>query len=167
MELRNLTEGDLELYEAVYCDPALWEHLGGPRPLEGLEDKLRRDAAATAADEYWVLVIVPDADDGTPAGTVSIWPHDLGAGGTVNEMGWMVLPAFQGRGIGTAAVRAALERARSTGRWDVVHAYPPVTNGRSNAIARATGFAPVGELDYGEGDEVLRCNDWLIDLRAT
>jgi GNAT superfamily N-acetyltransferase len=36
----------------------------------------------------------------------------------------MVLPAFQGRGLGSDAVRAVLSKARSEGRWDVVHAFP-------------------------------------------
>ena len=38
MELRNLELGDLPLYEAIHCDPAMMEHLGGPLPREGLAE---------------------------------------------------------------------------------------------------------------------------------
>jgi RimJ/RimL family protein N-acetyltransferase len=138
MQLRNLSLDDLALYEAIYCDPQMWKDLGGPRPREGLEEKLRRDVATTEAGETWVLVIVPDEEPGTAAGTVAIWENDW-EGQPINEIGWMVLPSFQGRVLGTEAVRLALDRARSEGRWDVVHAFPSVTNTRSNAMCRHWG----------------------------
>ncbi|HXJ63608.1 MAG TPA: GNAT family N-acetyltransferase, partial [Actinomycetota bacterium] len=85
VRLRNLNEDDLALYEAIHCDPAMMEHLGGPLPREGLAEKLHRDVAATAADEYWVLVIVPEREE-RPAGTVSVWRHE-GHGHPVEEIG--------------------------------------------------------------------------------
>lgn len=165
MELRNIEVGDLWLYEAIHRDPRMMEHLGGPLPSEGLAEKLERDAAATASDEVWVLVIVPDEETGEAAGTVTIWEHDVG-GELLNEIGWMVLPDFQRRGIGSAAVRMALDRARSEGRWDVVHAFPPVTNPASNAMCRKLGFTMLGERDTRFRDRELRVNHWMLDLRA-
>jgi RimJ/RimL family protein N-acetyltransferase len=123
--------------------------------------------AATEADEYWVLVIVPDDDPSTAAGTVAVWSHEEHEE-PINEIGWMVLPRYQGRGIGTTAVGAALDRARATGRWDVLHAFPSVTNAASNAICRKLGFEKVGEQDFPlpwAPDKILRCNHWRLDLR--
>lgn len=165
MELRNIEPGDLWLYEAIHCDPAMMEHLGGPLPKEGLAEKLARDAAATAAGEYWVLKIVPDPETGEAAGTVTIWDHDLD-GEPITEIGWMVLPAFQGRGIGKGAVRLALDRARAEGRWEAVHAHPPVSNPASNAMCRSLGFDWVEEKDIMFRDRTLRANHWRLDLRA-
>jgi hypothetical protein len=51
MQLRNLGADDLWIYEAQNA-PEMMEHLGGPRSAEGMADKLRRDVAATEADEY-------------------------------------------------------------------------------------------------------------------
>ena len=164
MELRNLELGDLPLYEAIHCDPAMMEHLGGPLPREGLAEKLKRDVASTEAGETWVLVIVPEEDPGSPAGTVAIWDH-VWDGRSITEIGWMVLPAFQGRGLGSQAVRLALERARSEGRWEVVHAFPPVANDRSNAMCRTLGFTKLEEADFRFRDRILRCNHWQLDLR--
>jgi RimJ/RimL family protein N-acetyltransferase len=166
MRLRNVERGDLDLYVALYCDPEMWRHLGGPRPREGLEDKLERDVAATAADEYWVLVAVPDEGSETPAGTVAVWEHESD-GRSVQEVGWMVRPEFQGRGIGKAAVAAAIERARATGRWRVLEAFPNVTNDPSNALCRGLGFTLVGEVEHDGPNGVLRCNHWRLDLGST
>jgi RimJ/RimL family protein N-acetyltransferase len=163
LTLRPLAITDLWLYEATYGDERMMEHLGGALRLDGLDEKLARDVASTEADEIWVLVI--QLDDGSVAGTVAIWDHDFGHE-TLTEVGWMVLPAYQGRGVGKAAVRAALDRARETGRWRVIHAYPPVSNLASNAMCRTIGFTFVEERDFDYRGHALRCNDWVIDLRA-
>jgi RimJ/RimL family protein N-acetyltransferase len=78
----------------------------------------------------------------------------------------MVLPEFQGRGLATEAVRSLLRKARSENRWDVIRAFPAVTNAPSNAIARKTGFSLVEEVDYVGFAGTLRCNHWRIDLRS-
>ena len=163
--LRDITVDDLSLYEAIHCDPTMMADLGGPLPKEGLAEKLQKDAATTAAGETWVLVIVPAEDPGAAAGTVTIWSHEE-HGEKINEIGWMVLPKFQGRGIGKAAVGVALDRARAEGRWDVVHAFPPVTNERSNGMCKSFGFELVDTRDFKFRDRSLRCNHWRLDLRA-
>ncbi len=164
MELRNLTLDDLPLYEAIHCDPRMMADLGGALPREPLADKLRTDVADTEADRVWVLAIVPDGGD-QPAGTVAIWDHDA-HGETITEIGWMVLPDHQGRGLGKRAVLAALERARTQRRWDVVHAFPAAGNERSNAMCRSLGFSKIEEANYDFRGRILRCNHWMLDLRA-
>ena len=42
----------------------------------------------------------------------------------MSEIGWMVLPEFQGRGIAKTAVRMLLELAGEQERWGLVHAFP-------------------------------------------
>ena len=165
VSLRDITVEDLPLYEAIHCDPRMMEHLGGPLPREGLAEKLERDAATTAAGETWVLVIVPDEDPDAAAGTVTIWSHKE-HGEEINEIGWMVLPAYQGRGMGKAAVQAALDRARAENRWEVVHAFPPVTNARSNSMCRSFGFELLGASEFKFRGRTLRCNHCRLDLRA-
>ena len=162
MELRPIEVEDLPLYEGIHCDPRMMEHLGGPLPREGLEEKLRRDVATTRAGETWVLVIVPD-DSEASAGTISVWEKDL-EGERITEIGWMVLPEFQGRGLATEAVGAVLEKARSGSRWDAVHAFPPVTNAPSNAICRKMGFSRIEERDFLFRGRVLRCRHWRLEL---
>jgi RimJ/RimL family protein N-acetyltransferase len=77
----------------------------------------------------------------------------------------MVLPEFQGQGLGKAAVRALLQRAGEENRWGTVHAFPGVTNAASNGICRSLGFTLVGQENVTFSDRVLRTNHWLIDAQ--
>jgi RimJ/RimL family protein N-acetyltransferase len=165
MDLRPLSLDDLALYEAIHCDPAMMAELGGPLPKEGLADKLRRDVEDVEAGRTWVLAIIPDPDAGTAAGTVAVWDHTWN-GNVITEIGWMVLPPFQGQGLGREAVRAVLRRARAERRWEVIHAFPATTNGPSNAICRRMGFSLIEECDFTFRGRALRCNHWRVDLRS-
>jgi RimJ/RimL family protein N-acetyltransferase len=164
MDLRPLSLDDLGLYEAIHCDPVMMAELGGPLPAEGLADKLRRDVEDVEAGRTWVFVIISDHGPEAAAGTVAVWDHAV-KGDLITEIGWMVLPPFQGRGLGSEAVRAVLRKARAEGRWEVVHAFPATTNGPSNAICRRMGFSLIDEEDYVFRGRVLRCNHWRLDLR--
>ena len=95
MKLRDVTLDDLSLYQHMRCDPVMMAELGGPLPIEGVPDKLRRDVAAVERDEYWVSIV--ESDEGAAMGSVVLWRHD-DHGEMESEIGWMVLPAFQGRG---------------------------------------------------------------------
>jgi RimJ/RimL family protein N-acetyltransferase len=165
MELRDISMSDLPFYQGISTDPVMWTELGGPRPREGLEEKLRGIVDDVEAGRIWYFVITPDESDRAPAGTVCIWDHTWN-GETINEIGWMVIPELQGRGLATEAVGLTLDRARSEGRWGVIHAFPGVTNGPSNAICRKLGFSMIEEVDYTGFAGVLRCNHWVIDLSA-
>jgi RimJ/RimL family protein N-acetyltransferase len=102
-------------------------------------------------------------------GYVGYWEREA-HGEEVYEMGWAVIPAFQGRGIAAAATREAIELARAEPdgrRW--LYAYPAVDNGPSNALCRKLGFELVGTFEYvypPDSGNVLRCNDWRLDLRG-
>jgi RimJ/RimL family protein N-acetyltransferase len=161
-ELRPLTRGDRRFYERVYTDPRMWTELGGVVE-QDMAAKLERDVALVEADRQWVLVIV--TADGTPAGTVSLWAHEW-EGELVDEIGWMVLPEHQGRGLASVAVTEALRRADAAARWQVLHAFPATTNGPSNALCRKHGFALRGPIDLSYRERSLRVNHWVRD-RAT
>jgi RimJ/RimL family protein N-acetyltransferase len=162
MELRDISMGDLPLYQTLLTDPEMMSELGGPRPVEGLEEKLRGIVRDVDAGRTWFFVILPDGP--ASAGTVCIWDHDWN-GETITEIGWMVLREFQGRGVASEAVRLTLQRARSEERWEVIHAFPGVTNGPSNGICRKLRFSQIEELDITSWGGTLRCNHWVLDLR--
>ncbi|MGW7427293.1 GNAT family N-acetyltransferase [Streptomyces sp. NPDC054813] len=162
MHLRDVTPDDVDAYVRMRCDPVMMRDLGGPLPPEGMKDKVRRDAEAAAADTSWIKVIVPDP--GTPdivAGHVCIWAHDED-GKPISEIGWMVLPEFQGRGLGKLATRTLLRQARDENRWGDIHAFPATTNGPSNGICRSLGFRLLGEVDVDFADRAIHSNHWVI-----
>ncbi|WP_329110490.1 GNAT family N-acetyltransferase [Micromonospora sp. NBC_01699] len=163
MLLRNVQPGDVEAYVRMRCDPVMMADLGGPLPRTGIEAKVARDAERAAADTDWIMMIVPDGNrPELVAGTVALWSHD-NDGEVVSEIGWMVLPEFQGRGLAKRSALALLERARDERRWGPVHAYPASTNGPSNGICRSLGFTLVGEQEVTFADRLLRSHHWVID----
>ncbi|WP_374112457.1 GNAT family N-acetyltransferase [Streptomyces sp. CC210A] len=116
------------------------------------------------------MTVPGGAGPGVVAGTVALWSsvgHSPGGGaGPVPETGWMVLPEFQGRGLGKRGVRMLLELAREEGRWGLVHAFPATGNTPSNGICRSLGFRHLGEVDVSFADRVLRSNHWVVGPRT-
>lgn len=163
MQLRNVSPDDVDAYIRMRCDPVMMAGLGGPLPREGMADKVRRDARQAADDLAWFKMIVPD--ETTPkvvAGTVTIWSHDT-SDGPMSEIGWMVLPEFQGQGLGKRAVRTLLEQAGDQDRWGLVHAFPATNNAASNGICRSVGFRLLFQAEVTFAGRVLKTNHWIID----
>jgi RimJ/RimL family protein N-acetyltransferase len=136
------------------------EHLGGPESPEKIAERHERYLKA----ESGLFKVVDET--GKSAGWVGYWPRTW-RDQDVYEIGWAVLPAFQGRGIAGAATAQALEAARAEGKHRFVHAFPSVENAPSNAICRKLGFTLLGdeEFEYPKGS-FMRCNDWRFDLFA-
>lgn len=167
MLLRNVEPGDVDAFVRMRCDPVMMADLGGPLPRDGIETHVHALTAAAAADTAWCKMIVPDpARPEIVAGNVGLWRHeedDLPTDGPFSEIGWMVLPEYQGRGFAKRAVRTVLDHAREDGRWGLVHAFPATGNGPSNGICRSVGFRLVGQLDVKFADRTLHTNHWVID----
>jgi RimJ/RimL family protein N-acetyltransferase len=96
-------------------------------------------------------------------GSVGYWEREW-RDEQVYELGWMVVPAFQGRGIAGRATELVLAVARAERRLRFAHAFPSVDNVPSNAICRKLGFTLLGPHDFEYRGSVLRCNDWRLEL---
>ena len=99
-----------------------------------------------------------------PVGSVGYWETEW-RGDTIYEMGWSVLPGFQGQGIAARATLAALAKLRPLALHRFVHAFPSVENPPSNAVCRKADFTLIEEFEgeYPKG-HFMRCNDWQLDL---
>ena len=164
VRLRDVELGDVSAYVRMRCDPVMMAELGGPLPREDIKEKVARDVRAAAVDEAWIKMIVPgEAAREVVAGRSRCGPTTKHGGEPITEIGWMVLPEFQGRGLAKQAVRMLLELARDDGRWGLVHAFPATTNSPSNGICRSLGFRFAGEREVAFAGRVLRSNDWVIN----
>src|SRR5206468_4226373 len=105
LELESWAEGDLWLVTALNGDPSMMRHLGGPESPEKLAE---RQAKYEKPGSGMFKVML----DGEAVGSVGYWER----GGAGFETGWAVLPAFQGRGIATAATALAIDLAREERR---------------------------------------------------
>ena len=157
-------EGDLALVQQLMGDPTMTEHLGGPESQEKLADRQRRYERLAGLGKGRMLKIVDET--GAAAGSVGYWEKSW-RDGVVWEIGWMVLPAFQGRGIAGQATEQAIRMARADGKHRFLHAFPSVENAPSNAICRKLGFTLLEECDFEfPVGHWMRCNDWQLDLEA-
>jgi RimJ/RimL family protein N-acetyltransferase len=148
--------GDLPLLRALLGDPAMMEHLGGPESPE----KIAERHARYTGDPAMLKIVV----DGADAGWVGFWERDW-QGERVYEIGWSVLPAFQGRGVASEATRQALDAARAGDGPRAVHAFPPPANHASTAICRKAGFVFLGEVEFEYPKGVFATtHDWRFDL---
>jgi RimJ/RimL family protein N-acetyltransferase len=149
------------------------EHLGGPETDEQVLRRHQRSVAAAGSGIFsdseaayrafiFKAILEPDAVD---VGSVNFWDREWN-GEHVYEMGWAVVPEFQGRGIASAMVAQAVELARSTNRREAVHSFPSVDNPPSNAVCHKAGFTLFGEVrfEYPKG-HWMQCNDWRVGLR--
>jgi RimJ/RimL family protein N-acetyltransferase len=158
MHLRPLTTDDQHLIDRALLDSAMMEHLGGAISPEESRDTFLRQTDPATADTTWARVIVEDDAD---VGTLALWKNDHAA--PASEMGWMVFPEFQGRGLGKIGVQMLLDEAWADGRWGTISAFPNVTNDASNAICRALGFRLVDTTNFEYQGRTLTCNHWRID----
>jgi RimJ/RimL family protein N-acetyltransferase len=162
IDLRPWREDDLDLMHRLLGDPAMTAHLGGPEPPERLRARLERYLAMTPAEgRTYVVTLGPER---LPVGSIVWWQHPI-RGEPAVEIGWAVLPEFQGRGIATRATARCMETAAAETTCRTIHATPAVDNGASNAVCRKLGFEIVetAELEYPAG-HWMTCNDWSFDL---
>jgi RimJ/RimL family protein N-acetyltransferase len=155
--------GDLPLLARLMGDPRMTEHLGGPESPDKLRERQGRYERLEGSDRMFKIV---DTASGTGVGSVGFWTkqwHDE----QVYEIGWMVVPEFQGRGIAMAATAEAIELAKGDDFHRFMHAFPHIDNAPSNAICRKLGFELLEacEFEFPKG-HFMTCNDWRLDLRV-
>ena len=163
MTLEPWGSNDLPLLERLMGDPRMTEHLGGPESPEKLRERQARYERLPFGDRMFKII---DVATGASVGSVGFWAkewHD----GQVYEIGWSVLPEFQGRGIAATGTARAIELAKRDDKHRFMHAFPNVENLPSNAICRKLGFELVEalEFEFPKG-HLMTCNDWRLDLRA-
>ncbi|MEU8926639.1 GNAT family N-acetyltransferase [Kitasatospora sp. NPDC048545] len=175
------TDADLALLRRVNT-PEMKKHVGGPETEEQLLVRHGRylDFVPSGLGCMYRIVLLPGTeavgggapknsapDEGTAVGTVGYGTRTW-RGGTVHEMGWNVLPGFQGRGIAVAATRAAVAAARREAAHRYLHAFPSVDNPASNAVCAKAGFTLLGETEFEfPPGRFMRSHDWRVDLRAS
>jgi RimJ/RimL family protein N-acetyltransferase len=155
--------GDLPLLERLMGNPRVTEHLGGPENPDKLRERQSSYERLEGGDRMFKIVDVPS---GAGVGSVGFWTKEW-RGEQVYEVGWMVVPEFQGRGIAMAATEQAIETARRDDKHRFMHGFPSVDNAPSNAICRKLGFDLLDacEFEFPKGHP-MTCNDWRLDIRA-
>src|SRR4051812_22711354 len=116
--------GDLPLLERLMGDPRMTEHLGGPEGADKLRERQGRYERLAGGDRMYKIV---DVASGAGVGSVGFWTKEW-RDDQVYEIGWSVVPEFQGRGIAGAGTAHPIELARRAGRHRFMQAFPTVAN---------------------------------------
>lgn len=163
IELVDWEAGDSWLIDATMGDPAMTQYLGGPEPDDKRAERHQRYLDLTGTARARMMKIVRPRD-GQAVGTIGYWMTTWD-GEDIFEMGWAVLPDFQGRGFATEATLMTVELARADGRRRYLHAFPNVENPASNGVCRKAGFTNLGEVqaEFPPGHP-MTCNNWRLDL---
>jgi RimJ/RimL family protein N-acetyltransferase len=163
VQIEPWADTDLALLRRLNA-PEMLEHLGGPESEEQIIARHKRYLEIGDKGCMFSIVLLPELEAvGSVGYWESVWQEE-----TIYEIGWSVLPLFQGRGIATAAVTAAVASAGAKQKHKYIHAFPSINNLASNAICRKLNFLFIVECDfeYPPGN-FMRCNDWRLDLNAT
>jgi RimJ/RimL family protein N-acetyltransferase len=163
VRLEPWSEDDLALDLQMLGDPEMTQYLGGPETPEHIAQRHAYKLQLPESGTGRMFKIVLQAT-GEAVGSVGYWESSWHEE-DIYETGWLVLTAFQGRGIASAATALAIVQARADGKHRFLHAFPAVENGPSNGICRKLGFTLVEsfESEYPKG-HFMQCNDWLMDL---
>ena len=163
IDLQPWSDSDLWVVERFLSDPKMTEHLGGPQSHEKILEAHRQflNTGTSGAGQMFKVVLEPASD---VIGNIGFWDKTW-RDELVYETGWMIFPEYQGRGFASEALATLLGRLRRDHKRRFLHAFPSITNMPSNALCRKQPFANLGEVEfeYPRGN-LLRCNDWRLDL---
>jgi RimJ/RimL family protein N-acetyltransferase len=151
MFLRPYAEEDRALTAALESDPRVMAHLGGP----GSASDADQVHAERLAGELYFTIMVADQ----PIGVIAVFRSDQ----QVYELGVLLLPEHQARGLAERAFRLILPHVRARGITHL-HGFITDTNTVSAAAAMRVGFVPIGERDLHYRGATLRCVHLVLQV---
>ncbi|SFD54020.1 Protein N-acetyltransferase, RimJ/RimL family [Bacillus sp. UNCCL81] len=160
IQIRPWEDKNLDLLFQIN-QPEMMEHLGGP---ESKEQILNRHNRYLNLSDKGCMFSIKLLSEYKPVGSVGFW-ETVWNGESVYEIGWSVLPNFQGKGIATNAVSLAINEASVENKYRYIHAFPSIDNPASNAICSKLNFSLIKEceFEYPPGS-YMRCNNWRLEL---
>lgn len=160
VSIRPWGKEDLPLLQSMNIEQ-MWAHLGGPETESKVIARHQRYLEAFAGKTRMFAIMFGNHG----VGSVGYWERRW-QDKDVYEVGWMVLPDFQGKGIATRATASLLDILYTDVPQATVLAFPSVYNPASNAICRKLGFSLISEteLEFPPGTW-MKCNNWQLELQ--
>lgn len=161
IQIKPWEDKDLELLFRIN-QPEMMEHLGGPESKEQILNRHKRYLNLSEKGCMFSIKLLPEYE---PVGSVGYW-QTVWNDESVYEIGWSVLPSFQGKGIATNAVKLAIDEASAENKYRYIHAFPSINNPASNAICQKLDFNFISEceFEYPPGS-FMKCNNWRLELK--
>ena len=146
LRMRPYVPADVDTYLFIrsdpgmnrFIDPQLW--ITTPEAIQAKMDSLNSGSAAGT----WISWALTLADDDTMIGSLGIWGFDWERGSA--ELAYATMPAHQGRGYMSEALRKVLELAFGDLGLFTVMAHTHFENEPSRHMLQRLGFACTGRL---------------------
>ena len=151
--LRTLEEKDLDQILALWTNPAVTRHIGGPREPRVVLDHFRqliRDPEAFAQEEaewWWSIIELPS---GELVGLCHLIEKEV-EGQTEVEVGYFLLPAYWGQGYATEAANLVVAYAFCELQLESVVAVIDPGNDTSISVAHRLGMQLEQEVLRSDG----------------
>ena len=104
-------------------------------------------------DFYWIIKTLPGSEF---AGTICLW--NINTENKYAEVGYELLPDFQGKGIMTSALREIINFAFTKLDLEVIEAFTHAENRASKKLLESFGFRVVaGKTDPDNSNNIVYC----------
>jgi RimJ/RimL family protein N-acetyltransferase len=151
LTVEPMTSAHASEMHPVLADPAMYAFMGGsPRSASELEARYGRLAAGGSADgtETWGNWVLRVTETGAAVGELQATLPAAGPGAGPALVAWVLGTGFQGHGYASEAAISLVDLLRAAG-WSVAADIHP-DHVASQAVARAAGLKPTGEIVDGE-----------------
>ncbi|QWH20490.1 N-acetyltransferase [Bacillus mycoides] len=162
IQINTWQENNINLLFEINA-PEMMKYLGGP---ETKEQILKRHKRYLKLGDSGQMFSITQSPDFVEVGSVGYWKTTWNDE-SVYEIGWSVLPQFQGKGIATLAVKLAIDAARKENKYNCIHAFPSIHNPASNAVCRKLNFTFISDckFEYPPGN-LMHCNNWRLKINT-
>jgi ribosomal-protein-alanine N-acetyltransferase len=160
--------GDEEALFTLRSDPAVGAYLNRPTPADLAEVRRFIDVITESViahkSAYWALTLAAPQSDlsgdtpgdaqggapngGPPIGTICL--YNLTGNGRMAELGYELLPAFQGRGLMDEAVKKVIGFGTDVMGLERIDAFTHRENRRSTTLLQKNGFERDDDKDDGD-----------------
>lgn len=161
--LRRMGQQDVADLFAMRSDPRMHEDTDTMPDLSMDETKVYIDRMNKGIDaNAWIIWAIEHRQTGKVIGTVSIW--NFNAEQVSGELGYGIMPAYQGRGLMREALSAIIEYGFFVLQLQVLEAYTEEKNARSRGLLQRCGFSEVDRVEE-EGYMVKRTFNMVVYRR--
>ncbi len=140
LHLCTLNANDWELFLTLHNDPENLRYVFDPLSRAQIEERFNSRLPHWDVDSsHWLCLLIRDRHSGEGLGFTGLRISDRDTGEA--EVGYLLLPQHQGKGLGAESLRAVMDHARDT--LGIKHLIATVTDGNvaSCKVLEKNGFA--------------------------
>ena len=139
------TEGDVELFYALWTDPRVMRNVGFPQGLPIAREMILDQLKGQAGRVFDPRLLAQLHESGDPIGECKLgWPNDMGISSTDVKL----LPTYWGNKYGVEIKQALVDYLFTHTDCSAVEATPNVENKASIKMQEAVGGVCVGEATF-------------------